>query len=1149
MLRDLLSPQNLGGEFSALSEAVRGGVPSAAFGVSAAEKAHIAATLGCPVLYIAKDHVAAAAAAELMEQIAGERAVVLPAKDDVLLYKHAYAKDSLYRRIAALHAMSEGVRLVATTFEALLQLFPSRVRKLVLEKGREADVASVARYLAELGYRREEFAESKGSFSVRGDILDVWPVDSETPFRVDFWGDEIEDIKRFDPNVKDVLSYEDKLVALMATDAVVSRAEIPALVSELTREARNFKGDAAVRAATVSGELIAALEGGGGDFSFLMPLLADAGSDVFAFLPKDAVVVFDECKMLRDSLDMVEKEHAERFKNLLLGGEVFSFSLRQHAEREDMLSHLGERRNLALQNITSTVHFFSPLKTFRIACTPVAKYCRRSAGLAEDVRSWRVSGYDVFLLAGSAARAENVREMLAENNVLAAVKDGVRAGDRGVIVSPESLESGFVYHERKIAVVGSGDLFAKPAREKRVRRRRNDLFTAPEIGDFAVHEVHGVGVVRGTRKITTADGTKDYIQLEYSGGDTLYVPVEQMDVLSRYLGGENKPALSKIGGKEFDRVKERVRASIRAMAIDLKKLYYERTTRRGFAFSPDGELMREFEEAFPYEETPDQALAVAEVKKDMESDKVMDRLVCGDVGFGKTEVALRAAFKAVADGKQVAFLAPTTVLSQQHYNTCLARFGEFGVRVEALNRFRTDAEQKATLERLASGGTDIVVGTHRLVSSDVRFADLGLLILDEEQRFGVETKEKLKLLKSNVDTLTLTATPIPRTLNMSLTGIRDISTIDTPPRERIPVQTYVVEETETLIRDAIIRELSRGGQAFVLYNRVETIYHFAKKLGEILPEAKIAVAHGRMAERSLESSILDFYEGKSDVLVSTTIIENGIDLPRANTMVVIDSDRLGLSTLYQLKGRVGRSNRLAHAYFTFKRDKVLGEAAYKRLSAIMEFTEMGSGFKIAMRDLEIRGAGNVLGREQHGHMDKIGYELYNKLLREEMGEEVLTDNLDLDIRVSAHIPDDYVESSSARLDCYKQIAEIRSEEDVARVADSVRENYGELPEEVENLIVIALLKSLAIRMGASAITVTKEKGAIELSSLKKMDSAGLYAAMEEFAGECLPAFQEKPLLVFGGRGRGPMEIMRGMIEFLTFAVEKDRQSAAARGGN
>ena len=536
-----------------------------------------------------------------------------------------------------------------------------------------------------------------------------------------------------------------------------------------------------------------------------------------------------------------------------------------------------------------------------------------------------------------------------------------------------------------------------------------------------MHEIHGIGRVLGNKKITTLEGTKDYIAVEYSGGDMLYIPVEQLDILTRYLGGEKKPKLSKIGGKDFERIKRGVKDSIRKMSFDLKKLYEERNSKQGFKFETDKEMQTVFENAFEFEETEDQQTAIDEIYADMTSDKVMDRLV----GFGKTEVAFRAIFLAVLNGKQVALLSPTTILCEQHFNTAVKRFKDFGIKIACLDRFKTPKAQRQILADLKEGKIDLIIGTHRLISKDVVFKDLGLLVLDEEQRFGVEHKEKIKLLKTNVDTLTLTATPIPRTLHMSLSGIRQISVINTPPRKRLPVQTYVTEETDTLIKDVISREINRGGQAFILYNRVESIHTFAGRVQKLMPNLKITVVHGQMEERKMETNINAFYKGESDVLISTTLIENGIDLPRANTLVVIDADRLGLSTLYQLKGRVGRSDRLAYAYFTFKRDKVLTDTAYHRLNAIIEFAEMGSGIKIAMRDLEIRGAGNVLGVEQHGHMDKIGYELYSKLLRAELdGEEEV--NLELDIRVSAFIPDSYIESNSSKMSAYKEIAEISS---------------------------------------------------------------------------------------------------------------------------
>ena len=614
---------------------------------------------------------------------------------------------------------------------------------------------------------------------------------------------------------------------------------------------------------------------------------------------------------------------------------------------------------------------------------------------------------------------------------------------------------------------------------------------------------------------------------------SLYVPVEQMDVLSKYVGEQN-PALSKIGGADFERVKERVKQSIKKLAFDLKELYAERSGRKGFCFPENAVMFEEFEEAFGYEETPDQLVSIEEIKSDMCSDKVMDRLLCGDVGYGKTEVALRAIYLCVLGGKQAAFMCPSTVLSEQHYNNAVERFKEFGVRVEVLNRFRTPSQQAKILAALEKGDIDLIIGTHRLLSSDVKFYDLGLLVLDEEQRFGVEHKEKIKNVKKNIDCLTMTATPIPRTLHMSLAGIRDISTINTPPLKRLPVQTYVIEESEMLIRDACIRELSRGGQVFILYNRVESISSFAARIAEIVPEGKISYAHGRMERDALENAVFSFYRGENNILVTTTIIENGIDLPNANTIIVIDSDRLGISQLYQLRGRVGRGSRLAQAYFTFKPEKILTSEATERLKAIMRFTELGSGFKIAMRDLEIRGAGNVLGAEQHGHMDKVGYELYSKLLKEELtGERQLS--CELDIKATAYIPEAYVESSTGRMDCYKQIAEIRTIDDYKRVCSSIEENFGPMPDEVLNLLIIAVLKSFASGFNVKKICVDGTEGTLELSSVNSLKDQRLGAALEKYSGRVKLSMAKVPLIVFSPR-TSPSKTMLDMTKFLKFAA-------------
>ncbi|MCQ2399260.1 MAG: transcription-repair coupling factor, partial [Clostridia bacterium] len=682
-------------------------------------------------------------------------------------------------------------------------------------------------------------------------------------------------------------------------------------------------------------------------------------------------------------------------------------------------------------------------------------------------------------------------ELLYENNLT------VQAGRLDVVDG--TMLKGVVYHDEKLAVVGVSDIFSVKQNKEISKKKKHAFFSAPQPGDYAVHEIHGVGKVIGTKRLTTGYGTKDYIAVEYKAGDILYVPVEQIDVLTKYVGSDKEPALSRIGGKDFERIKQRVKESLRALSFDLKELYKERSKKQGFVFENDDSLQELFDTSCGFEDTPDQITATEDVKKDMVSGKVMDRLICGDVGFGKTEVAFRAVFRAVNNGKQAVLLAPTTILAEQHYANALKRFEGFGVKIESLDRFKTKKEQVEVLDRLKDGKIDFIIGTHRLLSADVRFYDLGLLVLDEEQRFGVEHKEKIKLLKNNVDTMTLTATPIPRTLHMSLTGIRDISTINTPPKERLPVQTYVTEETDSLLADAISREVARVGQAFILYNRVETIYHFAEKLKALLPEVKFTVAHGQMNEGELEKCVTAFYRGETDVLIATTIIEDGIDLPKANTIIVIDADKLGLSTLYQLRGRVGRSNRLAHAYFTFKREKVLSDVAYKRLNTIMEFTEMGSGFKIAMRDLEIRGAGNILGVEQHGHMDKIGYELYSKLLKEEMEGKEEDTVLDIDAKITAFIPDDYIESKSGRLDCYKEIAEIESAEEGEELLYSLESAYGKVPDEVYNLIEIALVKRSLKRLGAGGFYIDRQRAGVTLKELHAREHQKLLDAIDKTA--------------------------------------------------
>ncbi len=1123
------------GTFPELSNNIRLGTPTAAFGLSDSHKYLAAALSQTPYVYIAADAVTAAKAHAAISTLSGEKVQLLTAKDEVLTYKDAISKDALFRRIAAVDGILKDNFRVVCDIEAALQLLPSRLPSLTIKTNNEYDYENMPKTLVEMGYTREYSAESQGSFAVRGDVLDVFPVGAENPVRVDFFGDTAERIRPYDLVSGERLPDITEVTLLSACDCFISSDERAGVIAAIKSSLKKFPDSKSyTRATTIADDFISKTEAGAPftGASFAMPLVKSSCT-LFDMLPRETVIYFDECKAIDDKLTAVSKEHEERFSSLFKGGECFDFSQKQQLSYNGFIEKIAPFRAMALQTFLTDTKFFHPLKTLNMRSTPSPVYYNAVPTMIVDLKNWLKNGYRIIIFTDGAQRAEKLKQSLYDEYLPVYEMPDRLEALRGVVVCSEALAKGIVLHECKLAIIGSGDLYVKSPTKQRVRRRRGDLFTAPEVGDYAVHEKHGIGKITGVKKIETTDGIKEYVSLEYKGGDVLYVPVEQMDVLSKYTGGDN-PALSKIGGAEFERVKDRVRQSLKTLAFDLKALYAERAQKHGYAFPENEVMMQEFDAAFPYEETPDQLASIEEIKKDMCSEKVMDRLLCGDVGYGKTEVALRAIYLCVLGGKQAALMCPSTVLSDQHFNVACERFREFGLRIDKLNRFRTPKQQEQTLKQLAEGNIDLIIGTHRLLSNDVKFYDLGLLVLDEEQRFGVEHKEKIKNIKKDVDCLTMTATPIPRTLHMSLAGIRDISTINTAPSRRLPVQTYVVEETETLIRDACIREISRGGQVFILYNRVETISTFAGKIAEIVPEGKICYAHGRMDRQTLEASVDAFYKGEKNILVTTTIIENGIDLPNANTIIVIDSDRLGVSQLYQLRGRVGRGSRLAQAYFTFKPSKILTSDAAERLKAIMQFTELGSGYKIAMRDLEIRGAGNVLGAEQHGHMDRVGYELYSKMLKEELtGESSFT--AELDIKATAYLPEKYIESGAGRMDCYKQIAEIRSVADYKRVYTSIEEVYGAIPQEVLNLLFIALMKSYAAKFNVKKICVNAKGGSLELPSINALKDGRLNKAIEKYRAYATLSMLKAPLIEFKAM-QTPDKTMEVMIKFLKYAL-------------
>lgn len=1112
-------------------ESVRLGLPTAVFGVTESFKNFLASSVSGPVLYVAKDITSAFTAVKLIKEFSGKKVKFLPPKDHSLGFLHAFSKETSYERIAVLEDLGNLDVLVVTP-ESLTMLYPKTIKSLDLKKGEDRSLESIVKTLSSLGYQRVESVESKGAFAVRGDVLDVFSVSEDQPFRIDFFGDSIENIKKYDIESRKNLGFKTEIKIIQAVEFTFETTELAFFSKIIQDEYFSSKGVVKDKLKVLYGDLVSALENLDWDaLSVFAPLSKNVGS-IFDILGLGVTIIIDEDKKVSETLTLTEKEFNERYKTLYSSGEVFSFSQNELVPLEIIKERLKDYKKATLQTLGSSVNLFSPLKLINPKVSGLVNYKLDFKELFIDVDNWLKSGYSVLICTDGEKRSDMLSSDLSSKGIASSIDKELKF--IGVEILSEPLGTGFIYHETKTVVIGSGNLYVSQTKPALITKRKikASFFSAPEVGDYCVHETHGIGRVLGTKRISSTESTKDYIAVEYAGKDILYVPVERMDGLTRYLGADKHPKLSKIGGQDFERIKRNAKESIKKMSFDLKKLYSDRNAQTGFQFSNDDEGEIAFNNAFDFEETPDQLLSENAVKKDMLSGKVMDRLICGDVGFGKTEVAFRAVFRAVYNGKQVAMLAPTTILTEQHYNTALKRFDGFGVKIACLNRFRTPAEQKDILNRLKKGEIDFIIGTHRLLSKDVGFYDLGLLVLDEEQRFGVEHKEKIKLLKNNVDTLTLTATPIPRTLHMSLSGIRAISTITTPPKKRLPVQTYVTEESDALIVSAITREVSRGGQAFILYNRVESIDFFKEHVQALMPKLRITVVHGQMEERQMEKAIMSFYNGETDVLISTTIIENGIDLPKANTLIVIDADRLGLSTLYQLKGRVGRSDRLAYAYFTFKRDKILSTTAFERLNAIIEFTEMGSGIKIAMRDLEIRGAGNVLGAEQHGHMDKIGYELYSKLLKEELSGKSF-ETPELDVRISAYIPEKYIEGNSARMDAYKEIAEIEDLETEKEFIERTTENYGKLPEEVINLINVAVVKNLGANFGVSNITISKERSYFEFNDFKAFLSGKLPELVEKSNQKAFITMTDKARIEFNrevGTNAETLKVMRTFLE-------------------
>lgn len=1097
-------------------------------GPSDSQKAHLSyailSQLGRKGLFITYNEIQARQFYEDFLFFFGEQVLLYPAKEILYYDVEAKSNDLIFQRISVLHRLLEGdYRLVVTSVDAIShKIFTKSFFEqsiLTFEPGQIVDLDGMIKKMVDMGYERGDVVEGKGQFSVRGGIIDIFSPDCEEPFRIELFDNEVDSIRKFDVISQRSTDKVEKARILPAREILLPESKRDLVAGKIGDDLDNYIKTLEINGnsklvKTLRENIERDMERIKSDTHFpgidrYIPYIMSEAGHLSDYLEKDTIIFFDEITKVKQRMDNVLTEHHEICKDLLEKGKIMPSNIGMFYSFEDLIIELEKKDNVNFNSIVQGVsgeenanlEALGQVVDINIPCRQIPPYRGVMDIFLGDLTRWKEKNYRVIILAGARARGEKMRDGLASSNVEAVYMEGenVKALPGKIVITQGSLNSSFEYPSIGLVIISDREIFRSPGKIRRTRKKSKglkiNLFTDLNPGDYVVHQTHGIGQYVGIEKLTVDNITKDYIKIKYQGGDYLYIPTSQLDSVQKYIGSEGKaPRLSKLGGSDWVKTKKKVKESLKELAEQLINLYAKRKSIKGFAFSKDTVWQKQFEELFPYEETEDQVRCVEEIKRDMESDKPMDRLLCGDVGYGKTEVALRAAFKAVMDGKQVAFLVPTTVLAQQHYNNFKERFKDFPITIEMISRFRSKAEQSKILKDLSKGNIDILVGTHRLIQKDIKFKDLGLLIIDEEQRFGVMHKEQLKNISPSIDVLTLTATPIPRTLHMSLIGVRDISILEEPPEERYPVQTYVMEYNEEIIRDAITRELNRGGQVYYLYNRVRSIDIKASQIQALVPEARIVVAHGQMDERKLETIMMDFFEYKYDVLICTTIIESGLDIPNVNTIIIEDADRMGLAQLYQLRGRVGRSNRQAYAYITYKPNKVLGEIAEKRLQAIKEFTEFGSGFKIAMRDLGIRGAGNLLGPEQHGHIESVGYEMYCRLLDEAIkdlkGEqpEKKDEEVTIDINVNAYIDDEYISTELQKIEMYKKIASIENEEDVLDIRDELLDRYGELTEPVENLIQIAYIKSLARDLGFTAVS---EKGDSVILQLGKEKSLGI----------------------------------------------------------
>ena len=1028
---------------------------------------------------------------DLQEALTPDGVLLYPANELVAAESAVSSPETLAQRIEVLLQCSRGYRgIVVVPYSGIRRYIPTPQAMaeagIHITLGGTLELDAFLTNMVELGYERVERVESRGEISLRGGIIDIYPLTASTAYRIELFDDEVDSIRTFDPadqrsvdQVKEVFIPPCKeLIASAerlerAAQAVAEKLEIQ-LDKMTDRQVKNRLREELFKEMEMLREHVHFPE-----MYKYISLIYPERSLLYDYMPEDTLLVLDEPARLLETAKQLERDEVEWNLHLFQNGQSLP-ELPLGVDGDQALYH-RPFQTLLLSLFLRHVPHSQPQNIINFVSRGMQDFHGQMNVLKAEMERWKKSGANVMMLASGEERMERMRRVLQDYGI------------EEPTLLQGNLQSGFELPSVHLVVITEGEMFSQKQRKaRRVAKSMDNAeriksYTELKVGDYVVHQNHGIGKYLGIGTLEVAGIHKDYMHILYAGGDKLSVPIEQIDMIQKYVGSEEKePKVYKLGGNEWTRVKNKVRSSVQDIADDLIKLYADRQAAPGYGFEKDSPEQHEFEAMFPYDETPDQLRAIEEIKKDMEKSRPMDRLLCGDVGYGKTEVAIRAAFKSAIEGKQVAVLVPTTILAQQHFETFRERFAGYPINIQTLSRFRSRKEQNETIKGLRQGTVDIVIGTHRILSQDLVFKDLGLLIVDEEQRFGVTHKEKLKKLKTNVDVLTLTATPIPRTLHMSMLGVRDLSVIETPPENRFPVQTYVVEHSQALVREAIEREMARGGQVYYLYNRVQGIQEMAAQISMLVPEARVGIGHGQMAEQELEKTILDFLDGEYDVLVSTSIIETGVDIPNVNTLIVHDADKMGLSQLYQLRGRVGRSNRIAYAYFTYQRDKSLTEVAEKRLQSIKEFTELGSGFKIAMRDLAIRGAGNLLGAEQHGFIASVGFDLYSQMLAEEiqkrkvtlLGEADVADtswNTSIDLGIDAYLPSDYIYDSIQKIEIYKKTASVASFDDVAELEDEMLDRFGDLPDAVRNLLSVARIKLYGKQFGIESIALRADE--------------------------------------------------------------------------